>query len=420
MPRPIVRIVRKLAGLPGPGDDFWFEPIGAASATGIQVTATSALAFPAVYACVRVLAETIASLPLIVYRRLPNGEKQRAENHPLFDLLHDQPNQWQTAFEFTEMMQGHLELRGNAYAEIIPGPRGFADQLIPLHPDRVEVEVLKSRQLNYRFRDRDGSRRDIDQDAMHHLRGWTTNGFTGMSPISIEAEAVAMGLSAQEYGARFFQNDARPGGVLEHPTKLTQGSQDRLTESWQKAHSGKERHKVAVLEEGLKYHELGITNKDAQFLESREFQAEEIARIFRVPPHKIGLMKRSTFSNIEHQSIEFVTDSILPRLRRNEQAIKRDLIIAKKTFFAEYLIDALLRGDINSRYAAFAIARQWGWLSVNEIRRFENMNPIEGGDSYLTPMNMQPVAMKDLSDERLATIFTMMGDSGHNGRGEAS
>jgi HK97 family phage portal protein len=395
-----------------------YQPITGLTLSGQRVTPDSSLRTAAVYACVRVLTETIASLPLIVYRREDNGGKTRARNHPLFTLLHDQPNNWQTAYEFIEMMQGHLELRGNAYAEIIPGRRGFVDQLIPLHPDKVEVEVLKNGQLDYLYRERPGNIRRIEQDMMFHVRGWGSNGYVGASPIALAAEAVGMSLAAQEYGARFFENDASPGGVLEHPGTLKDdAATERMRKSWQEAHTGKNRGKIAILEEGLKYTKIGLTNKDAQFLESRKFQAEEIARIFRVQPHKIGLLDKATFSNIEHQAIEFVVDTIRPRVRRWEQAIQRDLILQKGTFFAEFLIDGLLRGDIKSRYEAYKIALGGAgspaFMRVNEVRVTENMNPIgPEGDQLVTPMNVQP--QPPVKPNGSASGF----DAGAHGEGE--
>jgi HK97 family phage portal protein len=420
---------RWFAGTPNDADDFWYQPITGLTLSGQRVTPDSSLRTAAVYACVRVLTETIASLPLIVYRREDNGGKTRARNHPLFTLLHDQPNSWQTAYEFIEMMQGHLEMRGNAYAEIIPGRRGFVDQLIPLHPDKVEVEVLKNGQLDYLYRERPGNIRRIEQDMMFHVRGWGSNGYVGSSPIALAAEAVGMSLAAQEYGARFFENDASPGGVLEHPGSLkNDAAAKRMRDSWQEAHTGKNRSKIAILEQGLKYTQIGLTNKDAQFLESRKFQAEEIARIFRVQPHKIGLLDKATFSNIEHQAIEFVVDTIRPRVRRWEQAIQRDLILQKGTFFAEFLIDGLLRGDIKSRYEAYKIALGGAgspaFMRVNEVRVTENMNPIgPEGDQLVTPMNVQPQP-PDREEEESARVPPKPNgsasgfDAGAHGEGE--
>jgi HK97 family phage portal protein len=333
----------------------------------------------------------VASLPLIVYRWLPGGGKERVPDHPLHDVLHDRPNVWQTAFEFREMMQGHLELRGNAYAEIIPGSRGAIDQLIPLHPDRVQPRRLpETTKIIYKVNREDGTTDELTQDEIFHLRGFSLDGVIGLSPITLEREAIGVGLGAQEYGARFYANDATPGGILEHPGTLDDQAIERLKKSWQDAHTGAGRHKVAVLEGGLKFTRIGLSNADAQFLETRKYQGEDIARIFGVKPHKVGILEHATFSNIQHESIDSVVDTLLPRLRRWEQKIQRDLIIEPNKYFAEFLVDGLLRGDIGSRYKAYAMARQWGLMNANEIREIENQNPFKGGDTYWAPLNMIP------------------------------
>lgn len=396
------------AETPGPGADFWYQPTSGPSASGQRVTPDSALRVAAVYACVKVLAETIAQLPLVIYRRLPGGGKERATDHPLYDILRNKPNNWQTAFEFREMMAGHLALRGNAYAEIVPGPRGHVDQLIPLHPDRVRVNRLGDGKLWYEIRpalsanDRSvplGEIRTLRQDEIHHWRGLSSDGIVGMSPIEAERESIGMALAAQDYAARFFANDATPPGTIEHPQKISDDAHRRLRNTWQQTGTGAERHKVRVLEEGMKYTQIGMTNRDAQFIDARKYQDVDIARIFRMPPHKIGILDRATFSNIEHQGIEFVTDTIGPWLRRIEQAVSRDLITVNRVYFAEFVVEALLRGDIKARYEAYGMAIRDGWMVRNEARVRENMNKIDGLDEPLRPLNMavgeQPAALVD-------------------------
>jgi len=386
------RIGLRAQEAPAPDDDFWYGPAMGPTASGARVTPDTALQLTAVFACVRVLSETIASLPLFIYRWRSDGGKERAPYNPLYEVLHSRPNQWQTSFEFREMMQGHLELRGNAYARIVSGPRGAVDQLIPLHPDRVTPRrILGTQRILYKVNWEGGTTSELTQEEMFHLRGFSLDGVTGLSPVALEREAIGVGLSAQEYAGRFFANDATPSGLLKHPAHFdSEEAEKRFLKSWQAAHSGSNRHKTAMLEDGITYEAIGLTNRDSQFLESRKYQAEDIARIFRVPPHKIGILDRATNNNIEHQGIEFVTDSIVPRARRWEQRINADLILAPETYFAEFLVDGLLRGDIASRYAAYATARQNGWLNANEIRKLENMNPYEGGDTYWAPVNMVP------------------------------
>jgi len=345
----------------------------------------------AVYACVKVLAETIASLPLIVYRRLPNGGKERALEHPQYRLLHDQPNGWQTSFEWREMTQGHVTLRGMAYSEIIPGPRGAVEELIPLHPDRVEPKRLENGSLIYIHRPENGKERRLTQEEVFVLRGLSSDGIKGLSPIEHARESIGLSLATEGYGARFFQNDARPGGVLESPNKLDESAYKNLKTSWAEAYSGvANSHKPAILEQGLTWKQMGMTSEDAQFLETRKFQLSEIARIFRVPPHMIGDLERSTNNNIEHQSIEFVVHTIRPWLVRWEQAITRDLLIGAGEYFAEFLVDGLLRGDFKTRSEGYASAVTTGWMTPNEVREKENLNPIEGGDELMKPLNMAP------------------------------
>lgn len=380
-----------------PLDDRYYSGYtGYGSASGQNVTPETALRLAAVYACVRVCAETIASLPLIIYKRLPDGGKIRATEHPLYKVLHDQPNQWQTSMEWIEMCQGHLELRGNAYSLIQSGPAGAVDQLIPIHPDRVQVRRLSNGRLQYRVTDWYTGKPEIyAQEEIFHMRGLSSDGMTGMSTISLAREAIGVGLGQQDYAARFLENDAQPRGVLEHPQTMSQEAYKRAKETFQEAHAGHNRHKIAILEEGIKYQAISLNNKDSQFLEARVFSTAEIARFFRMQAHKIGDLTKATFSNIEQQNIEFATDCIRPRVVRWERRIKVDLIkplqIGSDEYFAEFLMDALLRGDLKSRYEAYSVAVQNGFMSPNDVRRAENLNPISkenGGDTYMRPSNM--------------------------------
>jgi len=377
-----------------------FDPGGilmgsaAPTVSGVSVGPDSALKLSVVYACVRLLSETIAALPLVVYQRRADGGREEATQHPLYELLHDQPNANQTAIEFRQMMTAHALLRGNAYARIVPGPRGPADQLIPLHPDHVTPEELPDGNLRYRV---SGLTRPLLDDEVLHLKGMSLDGKMGVSVITYMRESIGLGLAAEHYGGRFFGNGAQPGGVLKKTDgkSLSDGAAKRVKASWESAHVGGNQHRVAVLEEGLEFQAIGINNKDSQFIELREFQAEDIAgRWFGVPPHMIGLTSKATTwgSGIEQMGIGFVVYTLLPWLKRWEQAISRDLIIATDRYFVEHVVAGLLRGDTQARYAAYAIGRQWGWLSVNDIRHFENMNPISGGETYLTPLNMSPAA----------------------------
>lgn len=368
---------------------------GTKSATGLNVTPDRALQASAVYACVRVLAETIASLPLHVYKRLARG-KEKATDHYLYPILHDAPNPEMTSFEFRETMMGHLCLRGNAYAEKVIDRAGRVKELWPLNPDRVTVERDKAtKQLVYTVTIPDEARKvELGSDRILHIRGLSGDGIIGYSPIKLARESIGLSLATEEYGARFFGNGSRPGGVLEHPGKLGAEARKNLKKSWEDMHQGLEQsHRIAILEEGLKWHQIGIAPEEAQYLETRQHQTTDIARIFRVPPHMIGDLTRSTNNNIEHQGIEFAVYTMTPWCVRFEQGFRQRLFDVDDTnYFAEFLINGLLRGDINSRYNAYAIGRQWGWLSADDIRELENQNPLPDGQgkTYLLPLNMVP------------------------------
>jgi HK97 family phage portal protein len=375
-----------------PALSAWFS--GAEAASGMVVTPNTAMQATAVFACVQYLARSIAAMPLILYRRLPDGGKARDYEHPLGRLLHDQPNGWQTAFEFRAMLQAHLALRGNAYARIVASNGNPVAALVPLQPDRVRLLPERIRgNLAYEYWPRSGGRELLLQDEVLHLRGLSIaeDGVLGLSPLDCMREAVGLALAAEAYGARFYRNDARPGVVLKHPGRLTSETAARLKQAWNERFEGVHNaHRTAVLEEGMQIETIGMTAEQAQFLETRKFQRNEIAAIFGVPPHKIGDLERATFSNIEHQAIEVVTDTIRPWAVAWEQALTRDLFTEemRRTHMVAFNLDGLLRGDIESRYRAYATGRQWGWLSANDVREREDMNRIDGGDLYLAPVNM--------------------------------
>jgi len=370
----------------------WLLKLGAwPTAAGVDVTVEGSLQSSAVFACVRVLSETVPSMPLVLYRRLSRG-KERATSHPLYGLLHDLPNPEMTAFEFRETLMGHLALWGNAFAEVELNKGGQVRGLWPLRPDKMKV-VRRAGRLWYVYKLPSGTHAELPFERVMHLRGLSTDGVMGYSPIDLARQSVGLALGTEEFGARFFGNGAQTGTVYEHPGKLSDEAYERLKSSIEKRHQGLERaHRIAILEEGMKANQVGIPPENAQFLETRKFQVDEIARWYRMPPHKIGSLEHATFSNIEHQAIEFVSDTIQPWCVRWEQGIKRDLLTDRERaeYFAEHLVDALLRGDTLSRYQAYATARQNGWMSANDIRERENMNPVDGGDVYLVPLNMVP------------------------------
>lgn len=374
----------------------WFNSMFSAWATasGISVTPETALSTTAVFACIRVLAESVASLPLIMYRRLDARSKEKAPDHPLYTLLHNQPNPEMTSLEFRETLMGHLGGWGNAYADIELDGSGRVMALWPLLPNKIEKISRENGELIYHYRVPDsvgGEVRKLRGEQVFHLRGLGSNGIVGYSPIQLHRQAIGLAQATEAFGASFFGNGALPGLVLEHPGELSKDAHDRLTESWNEAHSGINRaHRMAILEEGMKVEKIGIPPEDAQFIQTRKFQVNEIARIYRIPPHFVGDLEHATFSNIEHQGIEFVVHTLRPWLVRWEQSIWSKLLLPRERdeFFAEFNADGLLRGDIASRYTAYATGRNGGWLSRNDIREKENMNSIPGGDDYLTPLNM--------------------------------
>ncbi len=367
-------------------------PVEASS--GAIVTADTAMRATAVHACVQYLSRTMGSMPLVLYRRLPGGGKERDYDHPLASILHDQPNDWQTAFDFRAMLQAHLSLRGNAYARIHSSAGKPITALTPLHPDRIRPLTDRVRgRLAYEYHNPAGERLVLMQEEVLHLRGLSLSGdgILGLSPLDCMRESVGLALAAETYGAKFYKNNARPGVILRHPGRLSAEAAARLKTSWNQQFAGAEHsHRTAVVEEGIEVVTVGMTAEQAQFLETRKFQRNEIAAMFGIPPHKIGDLERATFSNIEHQAIEVVTDTVRPWAIAWEQTLTRDLFTEemRRTHLVQFNLEGLLRGDIESRYRAYAIGRQWGWLSVDDIREREDMNKIEGGGRYLEPMNM--------------------------------
>ena len=374
---------------------FLFGP----TSSGNVVTERTAMQTTAVYACVRVLSEAIAGLPLNLYRYTPDGGKEKAINHPLYRLLHDAPNPEMTSFIFRETLMSHLLLWGNAYAQIIRNGMGEVVGLYPLMPDRMEVDRDEEGNLVYiytKYFDEAGARHRYEQVKLPawqvlHIPGLGYDGLIGYSPIAMARNAIGMSMAAEDFGATFFANGATPGGVLEHPGIVK--DPERLRESWHAQFSGKNSHNIAVLEEGMTFKPMSIPPEEAQFLETRKFQIDEIARIFRVPPHMVGDLEKSSFSNIEQQSLEFVKYTVGPWVARWEQSLLQALLLPseKTRYTIKYNLDGLLRGDYESRMNGYAVGRQNGWLSANDIRELENMNRIpaeEGGDEYLINGNM--------------------------------
>ena len=365
------------------------------TSSGKPVNEHTAMQMTAVYSCVRILSETLAGLPLHVYRYNDSGGKEKYLKHPLYKLLHDEPNPEMTSFAFRETLMSHLLLWGNAYAQIIRNARGEVIALYPLMPNKMTVDRDSKGRLFYLYsRTSDDAPTLGDESQVYlspsevlHIPGLGFDGLIGYSPIAMAKNAVGLAIATEEYGAKFFANGAAPGGVLEHPGTIK--DPQKVKESWNSAYQGSQNaHRVAVLEEGMKYQPIGISPEQAQFLETRKFQINEIARIFRVPPHMLADLEKSSFSNIEQQSLEFVKYTLDPWVVRWEQSMCHALLMEseKPIVFIKFNVDGLLRGDYVSRMSGYATARQNGWMSANDIRELENLDRIPaefGGDLYL-------------------------------------
>jgi HK97 family phage portal protein len=362
-------------------------------ASGVRVTPATALASTAVLGCVRVLSESIAALPCHLYRRLPGGGKERAIGHPIERLVSRQPNSWQSSFEWRETCMTHLCLWGNAYSEKVYDFQGLVQELRPLHPSRMTVDRLENGRLRYSYDETMGPPTIYSQNQIVHLRWMSADSIVGDVPIEISRDAIGVARACEMHAARFFGNGARPGVVLETEGTLSPEAAERLRENWERVHRGPDKaQKTAILTGGLKAHELGVTNEQSQFLEARRYQTEEICRIYRVPPHMVQDLSRSSFSNIEHQGLDFVQHTLLPWIRRWESAIVRDLIDEDDKYFVEFDVRGLLRGDAATRAAYYSTMSSLGVLSINEIREFESLNPVEGGDERFVQLNMQTLA----------------------------
>ena len=387
--------LRPRASKPGPGDDFWYRDVSAGtSGAGIVVTPDLALKASAVYACVKVLAETIATLPLKMVQELPDGGQVPAPDHPLDDIIRFQPNDRQTAVEFWEMMMLHATLRGVGYAEIVPGRRGAVDQLKPLHTDRVTVKALPDDSLRFEVTDpRTGQRRVLLQEEMFRIPGMSSDGINGLRVVDLAAEAIGLGMAADQYAARIFSQKLNFGGFLVHPDKLSAEAQKNLVQQLVEKFAGiTGLHRPMVLQEGIKFVKASMDAKEAQLLEARKWQIGEIARYWRIPLHLLDIDDQTNRSTVEEQSLNFVRYTLRPWVRRIEQAIRRDLILNKR-FAAKFNLEGLLRGDSKARAEYFKAALGSGghapWLTPQEVRVIEGYNPEPTIGELRDPINMQ-------------------------------
>ena len=372
------------------------------SSSGKVVTERTAMQMTAVYSCVRILSEAVAGLPIHYYEYQDDGSKRKAVENPLYFLLHDEPNPDMTSFIFRETLMTHLLLWGNAYAQIIRNGKGEVIALYPLMPNRMSVNRDDDGTIYYLYsksvdegKAEDAGYHYLRKEDVLHIPGLGFDGLVGYSPIAMAKNAIGLAIATEEFGSKFFANGAAPSGVLEHPGTIKDPK--KVREAWMSQFGGSSNSgKVAVLEEGMKYTPISISPEQAQFLETRKFQINEIARIFRVPPHMVGDLEKSSFSNIEQQSLEFVKYTLDPWIVRWEQALNKALLSDKdkNKYFFKFNVEGLLRGDYQSRMNGYAVARQNGWMSANDIRTLEDLDKIpaeQGGDLYLVNGNMLPL-----------------------------
>jgi HK97 family phage portal protein len=387
----ISSIKSNISSLNSPGQ-WLLNMFSGPTSSGVNVNEDNAITYSAVHNAITIYSEIAAMLPLNIYKRLDPRGKEKATTHHLYKILHDQPNPEMTSFVFRETLMGHLLTYRNAYAEIEYDNANRVKALWPLLPDRTWPERdKKTQKLYYKTVLPGGKGVKLPSKRVFHVPGRSNNGVKGINLIQLMKESIGTGLALEKYGAKFFDNNGTPSGVLEHPGELSDSAHDHLKKDWESKHGGLDNaHRIAILEEGLAWKQIGISPEDAQMLESKKFQITEIARWFNIPPHMLKDMERATFSNIEQQSLEFVIYYLTPWLKRFEQQIQKDLI-KNNSYFAEFLVDALLRGDIESRYNAYSKGIQNGFLSPNDAREKENMNPKEGGDQTFIPLNLIPL-----------------------------
>lgn len=391
-------LVRKWAEIDdrSPWGDFWFTPISRFTGAGMRVGPEQAMRLAAVYACVKLLSKTFAVMPFKLWEPSGSNGRKPVTNHWINALFSKQPNRFQNPFEFRQMIEGHYEHRGNAYC-VISERAGRITELTPKHPDRMKAEILPGgSDYRYAYHEADGSVTRYARGEIWHLRQLSTDGIFGLNPIEIEREVIGLGLAAQEYGARFFANDATPPGWIEHPaTFKDKNAKDTFRESWQASQTGRNRGKTAVLEGGLKYHQLEVKNSDAQYLESRRFTVSEVARIYGVPPHLIGDLDRATFANIEQQSLEYVMYTMAPIAAAWASSIRYSLLNEDDELTPDFGLDELLKGDRASRADFYMKMFQTGGYSTNDVRRAEGENDVEGGDMRFRPTNLTPLLPED-------------------------
>ena len=359
--------------------------------SGIIVTPETALAQSAVYRAVTLLAESVAQLPCEVYKR-HGDQRSKALDHPLYNILHYQPNQKDSSFEYFETAQGFLGLNGNHLALIDRNNKGEIQELIPIHRDKVQILKGKDGLPYYHLME---EKETLPMRLIHHVKAFSLDGFQGLSPLQTSADAIGLALAVEQHASSVFSNGTTLSGVIERPKEVkaigTQDGVDKVVNSFIAKNSGlRNMFSVAMLQEGMTYKQMAMTNEQAQLLEARKMSIADIARLYGIPLAMLGENAGESYKSIEQQNLNFLIFGLLPWLKRWESAMRRDLLLPSERaqYFIEFNVSGLIRGDLKTRYESYAMARQWGWLSVNDIRRLENLPPVEGGDKYITPLNM--------------------------------
>jgi HK97 family phage portal protein len=385
-------VTSTLGGLGWPQPMLYAALGGYASNTGVPVTPFTALQASAVYACIRMISQDMAMLKPFVRRTLVNGGYRRELQHPLGKLFR-RPNRWQTPFEFISYMITSLCLRGNAFVVVERDKDANPIELVPIAPDRCSIMLTEDGELWYRINSRRlGDGLLVPPDDMIHLKNISLDGYVGASPIAIAQDIVGLALATQQHGGILFRQGGQISGTISHPGKLSKEAADRLANSWRETHAGVQNaHKTAILEEGMKFEKSAITNEEAQFLETRRFQVLEIARLYGVPPHRLGELDKATLNNIEQQNQQYVDSALKPIARSIEQLFDHHLLFDDERSILEckFDFDDMTRSDVKTRFEAYQIGTLNGWMNRNEVRARENMNPIEDGhgDDYRVPLN---------------------------------
>lgn len=392
-----------------PTDERWYSPFPWLGKNGQRVAnPETATQVPPLFTGVRIITETLSSVPLVLYKRKSEGQRERAEDNGLYKVLKNLANPRLTSLEFRELLTGHMILRGNGFAQIIRSLDGEISGLYPLHPDRMELVFDdKLQEYVYKYQLRDGSYRKFLKEEIFHLRGPSSDGIWGISFVQSLKLMIEHNMTLDEYAQNFYVNNAAPSGVLQMSAgiEMSPKAKDNLREEWKKKYGAANSGSIAILEEGLSWQQIGMSSQDSQFIDTLKDARRQILGALRIPLYMAGDPEKMSFNSVEQLGIQFIVYTMLPYFVRWEQTIYRDLLLEseRKKYYAEFLVEGLQRGDIISRYRAYAIGRQWGWLSVNDIRTLENLNTVDGGDVYLQPLNM--------IDTSLATDYLMKEDN---------